>query len=79
MERKGKQFDEKTVTAVVRLAFSIIGYVLMIYSVIFLFITTEHFGSNWWPKTTIELLTDISGLIIFLTGLFLSKIKNNKE
>ena len=55
----------------------ILGFICVIWAVIFTTLETKYFGSNWLPKTKEELICDITSLFLLAAGyiLFLQKRK----
>jgi hypothetical protein len=50
---------------------TLLGFICMTASVIFVIWETFHFGGNFIPQTKEELLCDIVAILLFITGFYL--------
>jgi len=53
----------------------ILGILIMIWAVCFSITMTNHFGGNWLPETTEELMCDITSIIILIFGNMVARHK----
>lgn len=56
-----------------------VGWAVMLWATVFLYVMTRHFGKNLFPETMEEWLCDITGIGIFLAGLFIRKQGKNVQ
>lgn len=56
----------------------VFGKHIMIISALFIYGETVYFGNNLFPKSNLELVLDISGVIGFILGFILYIIGRNK-
>lgn len=56
----------------------LIGFILIIASMIFVYWETKHFGGNLVPQTIQELFCDILSILLFIVGvIFFNKRDKN--